>query len=232
MRRKLHTTRARGFVFGMSGGVDSNVMALLAREAAGPEHLGLIMPIHNDPSERADAERVADRCGINIRVIELTQTYDSMLGLLPPGDELTRTNFKSRLRMSVLYYHANVMQYLVLGTINKVEHTIGYFAKYGSYGDILPLTRLLKREVRALGRELGLPEDLVAKKASGCIIPGTYAEDEWGIPEDELDEVIAHWDDPDLFHPRLKDLRRLDRIASHKRGYPPIFRPACKKDGC
>jgi NAD+ synthase len=227
LRGMLRGTGAKGFVFGMSGGVDSNVTALLAKEAAGEHHLGLIMPIHGDQRERADAERLAREHGINVRDVDITAPFDKMLGLLPAGDDLARTNFKARLRMSLLYYYANVLQYLVIGTINRAEFTIGYFAKYGSYGDLLPLTRLLKRDIRALALELGMAEDLALKKASGCVSSVQNAEDEWGISEEELDEIVANWDSPETGVADLKALRlrRLFNAAEHKRRYPPVFVP-------
>lgn len=227
LRGMLDGTGAKGFVFGMSGGVDSNVTALLAKEAAGNHHLGLIMPIHGDQQDRVDAERLAREHGINVRDVDITAPFDEMLGVLPAGDDLARTNFKARLRMSLLYYYANVLQYLVIGTVNRAEFTIGYFAKYGSYGDLLPLTGLLKRDIRALALELGMSGDLARKKASGCVSGVQNAEDEWGISEEELDEIVANWDSPDTGVTELKvlKLRRLFNAAEHKRRYPPIFVP-------
>jgi len=232
MRQQLQASGAQGFVFGMSGGIDSNTTALLA-QAAG-KHLGLILPIEDDPEDRQDAERVASQFNLQTQVIDLSQTYTQLCSLLPDSADaemnaLMHTNLKSRLRMSILYYYANLLQYLVIGTINRAEFTIGYFAKYGSYGDILPLTRLLKQDIRALAQAFGLPDDLVNKKASGCLTGNATAEQEWGITEESLDALIMRWNEKDEIlskdFPEVFEMRRLHRIAEHKRHYPPIFEP-------
>lgn len=232
MRQQLLGSGAKGFVFGMSGGIDSNTTALLA-QAAG-KHLGLIMPIENDPEDRQDAERVASQFNLQTQVVDLSQIYQQLCTLLPVSsdiqmNELMHTNLKSRLRMNILYYYANLLQYLVIGTINRAEFTIGYFAKYGSYGDILPLTRLLKQDIRALAQAFGLPDDLVNKKASGCLTGNATAEQEWGITEESLDALITRWNEKDEIlandFPEVFEMRRLHYIAEHKRQYPPIFEP-------
>lgn len=227
---KFYASGAKGFVFGMSGGVDSNLTALLAKEVAGENHLGLILPIDNDPQEKNDAERLALEHGINIQSVDLSRAYAGMIQSLPECDDLTKANFKLRLRMSILYYYANVRESLVIGTINKVEYTIGYFAKY-SYGDLMPLASLLKRDIRAIAVEMGMSEDLANKKASGCVTGVRNAEDEWGISEEELDEIIANWNNPDFLarDSRFPQLKRLYSLAEHKRHYPPIFTPNLQK---
>lgn len=226
---KFRASGAMGLVFGMSGGVDSNLTALLAKEVAGDKHLGVILPIDNDPQEQNDAERLALEHRINIQSVDLSGAYSGMIQLLPESDDLTKANFKLRLRMSILYYFANVRESLVIGTINKVEYTIGYFAKY-SYGDLMPLANLLKRDIRALAIEMGMSEDLANKKASGCITGVRNAEDEWGISEEELDEIIANWNNPEVLErdSRFPQLKRLYNLAEHKRRYPPVFIPNLK----
>lgn len=151
IKAKIGQAKAKGAVFGMSGGLDSSVVACLAKKAAGENALGLILPCHSSRQDQEYVYKLASKRGIKTICISLDSIYDKLLEILPPGSDLARGNLKPRLRMAVLYYFANMLNSLVVGTGNKSEIAIGYFTKYGDGGvDILPLGGLSKTEVREL----------------------------------------------------------------------------------
>src|SRR5690348_2661347 len=176
MRRQLTAAGARGSVVGLSGGIDSAVVARLAQLAAPGHVLAAILPSHSDPQDEADAVLVAKTFSLPVVRVDLTPIYESFaaaaqdaLKRLPldmrpaaPADPLRGrvplANMKPRLRMTTLYYFANTLNYLVAGTGNRSELAIGYFTKYGDGGcDLLPIGRLVKREVRAMAADLKVP---------------------------------------------------------------------------
>ena len=192
MRRELAQARAKGFVVGLSGGVDSCVVAALAKVAAGKNRvLALILPIHSHPQDERDARAAARRLGISIKVIDLSKVYDNLLQVLPRAGRLAKINLKPRLRMLALYYFANKLDYLVCGTGNKAELSVGYFTKHGDgAADLLPIGGLLKRQVRALAVELGVPGHIITKTPSAGLHPGQTDEGEMGVTYAVLDDIL------------------------------------------
>ncbi|MCK4307002.1 NAD(+) synthase, partial [candidate division WOR-3 bacterium] len=137
-------------------------------------------------------------------------------------------NLKPRLRMLILYYFANKLNYLVAGTGNKSELTVGYFTKYGDGGvDILPLGGLLKTQVIELAKELKIPQKIIEKVPSADLWKGQTDEGELGISYAELDKIIlaiesgnSETTDPMV----LNKLRNLMQVSEHKRLPIPIFK--------
>src|ERR1700680_4139339 len=182
MRERLHAAGARGLLGGLSGGLDSAVVARLAQLAAPGGALGVLMPCHSDPQDEHDARLVARHFSLPIERLELSTAYDTLVAavqrapgsITPPAgsaesDDEHRSrrplaNIKPRLRMTALYFVANNLNYLVAGTGNGSEMAVGYFTKWGDGGvDLLPLGRLPKSQVRALAQELRVPADVVAR---------------------------------------------------------------------
>ncbi len=192
IKQRIKEAKAKGVVLGLSGGIDSSVVAALTKEAAGKDNvLGLYMPIHSQPQDLADAQLAANRLGIKTKKIDLSKAYDALTGILPSGNSLAKANLKPRLRMLTLYYFANNLNYLVCGTGNKSELMVGYFTKYGDGGvDILPIADLFKRQVRALAKELGIPERIIAKPPTAGLWQGQTDEGEMGITYNELDDIL------------------------------------------
>ena len=153
-----------GAVFGLSGGIDSAVVAALAK-AAFPHHtLGVLMPCYSDPQDAEDATVCAHHFDIPTCTVDLGPVYDRLLESLVAcssdmgGSRLAAANLKPRLRMTTLYAFANQLDYRVLGTGNRSELAVGYFTKYGDGGvDLLPLGSLVKGEVRDLARTSACP---------------------------------------------------------------------------
>lgn len=219
----------RGFVFGLSGGIDSAVVCGLAAEAVGPDRcLGLILPIES-PVEDAELSRtVADRFHVRAATVELSQTYYELLAAVvdaPAGaSALVRANVKPRLRMVALYYYANLLGYFVLGTGNRDELAVGYYTKWGDGAcDALPLGDLVKAEVRGLARVLGVPGAVLERAPSAGLWPGQTDEREMGILYEQLDRFLVEGGSGDAGVDAA--IRRRQELARHKAGPPAIARP-------
>ena len=240
MRSQLASAGARGFVVGLSGGIDSAVVARLAQMAAPGAATGVLLPCHSDPQDERDALALASHLALPTMRVDLSATYDVLvaeaqaaLRVLPepvrsvtPADPLRGrvplANIKPRLRMTSLYFIANSINYLVAGTGNRSELVIGYFTKYGDGGaDLLPIGHLLKREVREMAKELGVPAGIVARPSSAGLWPGQLDEEEMGFTYAELERYVE--EGPQAVSPALAvRIERLTRSSDHKRAMPPI----------
>ncbi|MDD4954028.1 MAG: NAD+ synthase, partial [Candidatus Omnitrophica bacterium] len=192
IKDQVRDAKAKGIVLGLSGGVDSAVVAALCKKAVGQKNLlALVMPCQSHKQDLEDARLVARGLGIKTKVIELSGIYDNFMKILPGAGNLAKTNLKPRLRMLVLYYYANKLNYLVCGTGNKSELMVGYFTKHGDGAtDLLPLGNLLKKQVWALAKELGIPERIITKPPSAGLWLGQTDEGEMGITYAVLDDIL------------------------------------------
>jgi NAD+ synthase len=224
---QVHKAGAVGAVIGLSGGIDSSVTAVLAKMGLHDEVLGLIMPCHSDPQDSIHANELAQAFDIQTRTIELSPVLDSFLAVLPLDGRVARANLKARLRMTTLYYHANLHNYLVVGTSNRSELEVGYFTKFGDGGaDILPLAGMLKCQVRELARELEVPQPIIDKPPSGGLWPGQTDEGEMGITYSEIDEALCALETGEIHAVSLVALEKVKNMvngSAHKRAMPPIF---------
>jgi NAD+ synthase len=196
MRKQVKDAGAKGILLGLSGGIDSCVVAALAKEAVGKTRvLGLFMPCHSQPQDLRDAKIMARKLGIKTKLVDLTKAYDILLKTLPPGTKLAMANLRPRLRMLTLYYFANKFNYLVSGTGNKSELMVGYFTKHGDGGvDILPIANILKKDVRRLAAELNVPRHIIIKPPTAGLWVGQTDEGEMGITYNELDGILFRLD--------------------------------------
>lgn len=214
--------RGVGTVVGISGGIDSAVVAGLCKRAF-PEHcLGLIMPCHSNPQDAQYAETVAKHFGISAKKIVLDSVYDKMLEALgaKDGRTMAAANIKPRLRMTALYYHAAINNYLVAGTSNRSEIFVGYFTKYGDGGvDFEPIGHLVKSEVREIARVLGVSTATIERPPSAGLWEGQTDEGEMGITYEELDHYILTGKGPDQV---IAVVDQLMKKSEHKRCLPPI----------
>lgn len=187
---------AAGFVVGVSGGVDSAVVAALAAEAVGRERvLGLLLPHKtSDPMDAAHGEAVCRHLGLPHERIDITPLVDAAEAACATHvvRGMGQNNLRPRARMMILYAHAAATDRLVLGTGNKSELLTGYFTKWGDgAADVYPLGDLYKTDVWALARELGLPRDVVEKAPSAGLYSGQTDEAELGIRYEDLDKLLA-----------------------------------------
>jgi NAD+ synthase len=241
LRARVTAAGARGLVVGLSGGLDSALALRLAQMATPGRVVGVIMPCHSDPQDEADARLTAGHFNVPVIALDLEPAYNRLVSELRAGlaavpqDQLAEVaaeqtdvkarvplaNVKPRLRMTVLYFLANSLNYLVVGTGNRSELTIGYFTKYGDGGaDVLPLGTLLKSEVRVLAAELGVPRSIIDKPPSAGLWIGQTDEDEMGFRYSDLENYLVRG--PEGVPPALAlRLERMIRATEHKRAVPP-----------
>ncbi|MCM8796241.1 MAG: NAD(+) synthase, partial [Candidatus Omnitrophica bacterium] len=206
---------------------DSSVVASLCKEAVGRDRfLALILPCHSEENDLKDAKLVAKTLRVNTRTIDLSGLYDNLIKILPKARKIVLGNLKSRLRMLILYYFANKLNYLVCGTANKSERMVGYFTKYGDgAADILPLADLLKKQVRELAKELGIPQRIIDKSPTAGLWPHQTDEGEMGIIYPELDNILECREKKRkqvLPTDKVNKVEEMIRRSEHKRQGPKI----------
>jgi len=223
---QVRAAGAEGGVLGVSGGIDSALVAALLARALPGRALGVLMPCHSQPEDGELGRLVIETFGLEPLEVDLSWTFDTLVGVLPPGSQLARANLKPRLRMMTLYYLANARNYLVMGAGNKTELMVGYFTKYGDGGvDILPIGDLYKWQVRALARAVGVPAPVIERPPSAGLWPGQTDEGEMGITYEALDAVLEAMDrgDTSAHDPELVEkVRWMRERSEHKRHMPAI----------
>jgi NAD+ synthase len=196
IRYAYWTSGCTGIVVGVSGGVDSAVTAAFCCRAVGPERvLGLLLPSSvSNPHDLKDAEELCAKLGMEHRTISI----EPLLEVFRAMDGFTSSpyllgNLMARIRMAVLYYHANRDLRLVCGTSNRSEYLLGYCTKFGdNAADIQPLLHLYKTEVYSIARELGIPEPIIKKVPSAGLWTGQSDEGEIGLSYEEIDASLTY----------------------------------------
>ncbi len=229
LREETENANANGLIVGISGGLDSAVVAHLIRRAFPENSLGIIMPCKSDPQDVEDALKAAESTGINHYTIDLTETHRVLFSTIEKqlkeknewNEEKARindANMRARLRMTTLYSVAANFGYLVAGTDNKAEWYTGYFTKYGDGGaDLLPLIHLTKGEVREMAVELGVPEEIIHKAPSAGLWEGQTDEEEMGTTYDKIDKFLKGETIPEKDR---KIIERMHKDSEHKRNLP------------
>jgi len=246
LKARFDESGARTFVMGLSGGIDSAVVCGLAARAAGPERvLGVIMPSASNPDDAVQAAKVAAAFGVRTLTVDLTSLAQTFHGAMPteaalqalrvlPQDDdadariqLATANVRPRLRMTTLYYVANLVKGIVAGTGNKSEAMIGYFTKYGDGGvDLFPIIDLYKFEVRAVAAAIGVPQSVIDRPPSAGLWQGQTDESEIGLTYEQLDEAlvaIANGDTSGIDPAVVARVTALHDGTEHKRRPVPSF---------
>ena len=228
-----------GAVIGISGGIDSALATVLTVKALGKDKvLGIHMPESGlTPAEDSkDAKTLADWLGIDFQTIDISGMISAFMAADPKSesaDRLSMGNLKARIRMSILYLHANQMNRMVIGTGNKTEILLGYFTKYGDGGvDLEPIGGLYKTEVWELSRKLGIPNSLITKPPSAGLWAGQTDEADLGVSYAKVDEILRKLEQNEAQETILKTLEVsaeqlnsvINRIkrSEHKRKAPPV----------
>jgi NAD+ synthase len=223
-------------LLGLSGGIDSALVAYLAAEAIGPENVfSILMPYKtSSPESRGDAETVVADLGCPSELVDISAIVDSYFD---DGREdatpLRRGNFMARARMMVLYDHSVTWGGLVIGTSNKTEALIGYSTLWGDSASAFnPIGDLYKSQVRQLSAAMGVPEAIITKAPSADLWPGQTDEAEVGFTYAEVDRILFRLVDRRLsFDEVVADgssrelVERIDRLVAgseFKRQVPPI----------
>lgn len=228
INQQVRKSNAKGVVFGLSGGIDSAVVGVLCKIAYPEDTLALILPCYSLKQDIEDAKYIAEKFKIRYEIINLEKPYDTLVKILPEGNKLSYANLKPRLRMLTLYYFANCYNYLVVGTGNKSEISMGYFTKYGDGGvDILPLGNLLKTEVKVLAKQLKIPMRIINKTPSAGLWKGQTDEDEMGITYNELDKILSGMEKRNLDglnENKIYKVKMQILKTKHKRSMPRIYK--------
>jgi len=202
LKKYAENAHVKGFVIGISGGIDSALTSTLCAMTGLPT-LCIEMPIHQAESHVSRAqEHIAflrsKFDNVSSDKADLTSTFDLLTTTLPGSEDVTKLNLtlantRARLRMTTLYYFAGIHQLLVAGTGNKVEDFgVGFFTKYGDGGvDISPIADLMKSEVRSLSNHLGITQNIIkAKPTDGLFGDDRSDEDQLGANYDELEAAM------------------------------------------
>ncbi len=198
IRRHVEAAGAKGIVVGISGGLDSAVVADLAVRALGKKGVvPVLMPApDSDPQDEKDGRALCKHLGLKPLERPIGTILDGIeasLGKWPSA--AARGNAKARSRMMVLYAEAQARGFLVCGTGNKSEVLTGYFTKHGDGGvDLQPIGDLYKTQVRELARFLKLPKRLIEKPPSAGLWPGQTDEGEMGVSYEDLDAVLQEFE--------------------------------------
>ena len=226
IRDEVSAAGCKGVVFGMSGGLDSSVLAVLCHRAFPHSVLGVIMPCYSLKEDEGHARAVSSQFSIPTKVVVLDAVFDSLLKVLTDdkGDSsysrLAEGNLKARLRMLTLYYFANKLKYLVAGSGNRSELSVGYFTKYGDGGvDIMPLGSMVKGQIRGMASFLGIPQEIIDKPPSAGLWPGQVDEGELGFSYEELDNYLTTGEASNQLRERLESIIA---ACEHKHLPPPV----------
>lgn len=188
--RRSGLTRA---VIGLSGGIDSALVAYLAAEALGAENLlGVRMPYRSSSQESLDhAALVIEALGIPHKTIPITAMADGLIEQFPAMSPTRKGNIMARCRMVTLYDQSEDFHGLVIGTGNKTEILLGYSTLYGDGAHAInPIGDLYKAQVRQLSRALGLPLPIIEKAPSADLWAGQTDEQELGFTYEEADKLL------------------------------------------
>ena len=232
---------AKGFVIGVSGGIDSAVTSTLCAKTGFPL-LCLDMPIHQQGSQVNRASNHLDwlqknHTNVSRKTVGLTPVFDSLVQAFPTVENeeerfMSLANTRARLRMTSLYYFAALEGYLVAGTGNKVEDFgVGFYTKYGDGGvDLSPIADLLKTQVFALGKTLGVHQDILEAAPTDGLwgdhrtdedqIGASYPELEWAMRMQEAGKNEEDFKDREL--EVYKIYLRLNKANQHKMNPIPV----------
>ncbi len=246
IRAQLHQAGFEKAVLGLSGGIDSALVAYLVAEAIGAEKLlTIMMPYRtSSPASQGDAEEVVARLGCATELVEITPMVDGYFEAPGRVDAapLRRGNLMARARMMVLYDHSVTWRGLVVGTGNKTEALIGYTTVFGDSACAFnPIGDLYKSQVRQLSAAVGVPDAIIRKAPSADLWPGQTDESEVGFSYAEVDRILFRLVDRRRSIDEVVEegfdralVERVDRMvtgAEFKRQVPPIAKLGTRTAG-
>lgn len=226
---KLAETHMDGYVLGLSGGIDSAVVAGIAHKAVGKKLFCLLLPCDSGEEDARLAMDLVKKFNLSYEIIDLSNSYhvfikeleEKALASGKPLDKLAHINTKVRLRMVTLYAFAQARHAMVLGTDNWDESYTGYFTKYGDGGvDLLPIVHLTKGEVRLAAKHYGVPQAIIDRAPSAGLYAGQTDESEMGVNYEELDNYLLG---KIIDAKKVERIENLHKVSAHKRD--PLPRP-------
>ena len=223
----LESAHAKGIVFGNSGGKDCALVGILCKMAC-DDTVGVIMPCssrRNFEEDMRDGMEVAEKFGIETRVVDITEVKGKFRGILEGKTTLSQmadTNINPRLRMTVLYAIGASEGKLVAGTGNRSERYMGYFTKWGDGAcDLNPISDLTVKEVYEFLAYLGAPEAIMTKAPSAALFEGQSDEDDMGIKYADIDKFLLTGE---ISEENRKIVERYNKGSRHKLKMPAVFK--------
>jgi len=225
----------KGYVIGLSGGVDSSAVCGVVVNSVGRQNVyGIIMPsVNHYGDDVEDAIRVAKHYGIRYHIHSIRDIYNMVLMETKYDTkltEITKGNIQARLRMTILRMYAEIFDCLVIGTTNKSEDLLGYFTKGGDGGsgvDVEPLADYYKSEIIKIAEYFGLPDDLVNRTPSAGLWEKQTDESELGFSYDDFEKYWkwkSNVSGPNPVSDEITDkIKKLHKITEHKRNTPPKY---------
>ena len=221
--------KLNGFVLGLSGGIDSAVALLLLLKTTEKNKIKvIIMPCDSNCQDEEDAKKLCGKFNVDYNIIDLTKTYKKIIESIEKNIKLsreTKNNIKSRLRMCTLYAISQEKKSIVVGTNNLDEIYTGFFTKFGDGAcDIMPLSRLIKKEIYDIAKILGVNEEIIKKKPSSGLEKNSCDETELGFSYKKLDNYLLGKKIDNKFKKKIEEMHK---ISSHKRlkiPKPPSFK--------
>ena len=192
LKEQMEKNHSEGLILGLSGGIDSAVLAYICKREFPDKTIAIVMPdtAITPKTETEDALKMVSLTGIQYKLIDINPIVNEYSMYLEPN-ERAKGNLRARVRTNILYYYANAKNYLVLGSSDKSEYLIGYFTKFGDgASDITPIVSLYKLQVREIAKYLGVPENVILKKSSPHLWKDHEAENELGISYEEVDSIL------------------------------------------
>lgn len=240
LREQVNNCGAKGLIVGISGGVDSAVVACLIKRAFPDDSLGVILPIKSDIKDIEDGILSVRACNIEYLEINLEEEHNTIMKKVitqlsdknifnDSTKRIVDANLRARLRMATLYALANNLNYLVVGTDNKAEMYTGYFTKYGDGGvDLQPIAELRKYEVYKWAKALGVPNEVIDKEPSAGLWKGQTDEREMGTTYEKIDLYLDGGTIPEK---DLEIIQKMHKNSAHKRMPPPSPKLTCHFNG-
>lgn len=235
VRNEIERTGFRRAVFGLSGGIDSSVVAYLAVRALGPDNvLAVTMPYKTSSDEtRRDSQRVIADLKLQSLEVPITPQVDAYAAQMPGISQMRLANKCARERMTILYDQSAAFAGLVVGTSNKTELLLGYGTQFGDLASAInPIGDLYKTQLRQLAAHLGVPAAILSKPPSGDLWVGQTDEGELGFTYDDVDRLLVllvdrRWQPAQLlqvgFDPEFVErVLRMIRRNHYKRRLPVI----------
>ena len=215
---QIQKNNAKGIILGLSGGIDSAVIAYICSRKFKEKTLALIMPDTSitPNTETEDAMKIISLTGISHKLIDIKPIVNEYSMYLVPNEK-SKGNLRARIRTNMLYYYANIENYLVLGSSDKSEYLIGYFTKFGDgASDITPIVSLYKLQVREIAKYLGVPENIISKRSSPHLWKDHEAEKELGIQYEEVDSILYCLKDKGLSIEETVESTKIDKEIVEK----------------
>lgn len=232
LKEQVKKSGSKGLLVGVSGGIDSAVVACLIHKAAEDNSLGVIIPIKSSKNSLEDAKKLIEKEKIKSITLDLTDAHEIILDktinalkeekiLKEEYKAITDANLRARMRMSALYAVANNLGYMVVGTDNVEETYTGYFTKYGDGGvDILPLKQIHKSEIYEMAKILNVPESIINKAPSADLWENQTDENEMGVSYPTIEKYLSG---NDVDEKSKQIIERLHKNSEHKRNQIPFF---------